>query len=81
MVVRGSGGGHSASVSIVVRQNGRTIPLSQVGAGRLYFENAVTLAAGLAELERVVDGQVRRWMIRVQPEPRPADLITFEFCE
>lgn len=39
------------------------------------------LNAGEAELERIIDGQVRRWVIQVIANAQPAMLVSFCFCD
>jgi hypothetical protein len=59
-------------VRLFLRVNGEQVPLAQVGGGRLYFDEPVTLAPGPAEVLVEIDGETKPrsvWVVGYD-EPR-----------
>lgn len=72
-----NGSGYSSAVRLLVRVDGREFTPSQIGAGRLYFNEPTLLPAGAAELIIEVDGDPRTKHVRLHPSPGPARIIEY----
>lgn len=58
--------------------NGETVPVAQVGGGRLYFREARPVQAGPAVLTVEVDGEPTEYHITIVGETAPSQLATFK---
>lgn len=79
-MVMSQGEGHSSAVALWLCQGDQRYPLAQIGDGRLYFDKPMMLREREAQLERVIDGVVRRWDIVLDLVNTPQRPMRFEFC-
>lgn len=56
---------HSADVLAFLVVNGRRIPLSKVGPGRIYFQVPEQLPEVSGRIELSVDGEIRSWDVKL----------------
>lgn len=72
-----TGGAYSALVRLWLRQNGTLLEPTQVGGGKLYFQEPVLLHDGEAELTIEVDDHVSRKAVSIAASPTPAKVVRY----
>jgi hypothetical protein len=72
--------GFSAQVRIDLHINGCIYPVAQAGGGRLIFDKPVMIPEARGTLVMRIDGQERRWGVRLQQSDLPQRSIAAELA-
>jgi hypothetical protein len=76
---QGESRGYSADVRIELRVNGRRIPVTQTGGGRLVLRQAQELPETDAEVVMHIDGHERRWRVKLRPRATADRVVPVSF--
>jgi len=66
---------YSAKVRIRLHINGQTLPVAQIGDGRLFFDTPVTFEESTGVIVMTVDGQEERWHVTIPDQAEPSRII------
>jgi len=77
--------GHSADIRIRLLIDGTAYDVRQIGGGRLYLTDPITLPHGTkehqGEVTVTIDGDTRRWAVNLKPLHEPSRVLEATFHE